>query len=1430
MKKRLLSLVSCALIACNIFSTISYAEEPIDSSIEVTESVSEETEMAEVDTTVEVEEPQLEENNTEIIETEEAAKEKADLESEKKDSTEETIVDVSAEEEDNKETYTVSFIDSVDDAVFAEYDLESGESVIDLPVAPKHEGYDFVEYKGNYTDVICDEEVIAVYEPIADENNLIFKELELDMAGYLITVAGKMPKNTELYVKQIESKEAEEAIKTELDIAFEAQVSFDIKLMSEGKQYQPTEYDETVSVSIKGVNTTEALEVYRITDDGAVTDMSASNIDETVKFDTDHFTTYTVGTVEYQSMSSGTYFGMKYEYYDTDSDGKEDLVVVTGEQTTPIMVRFSDREEEKAYREKYVNDNAYVCVESSDTLEFTDMRNTSNAAPWIEKESITKVHFKDVKLLNAYSLFAFCRNLEEIILENVDTTECVDMGLMFSFCTNLSKLEIISPLNTENVRKMDEMFFNCRSLKTLDGEHNFNGSNGLFTDTSKVESFDSMFWDAIELESIDLSCIDGTSAQTMKDMFDVSGAGSYGHESKLKTIKLPNNLKLAPDVTRMFAYNVRLENILNTSNWDTSRVTTMDNMFFNCFALKELNVSTWDVSNVTNIRHIFDRCESLQVLDVSAWDVSKVTDMSGAFSSLNNVTVLDVSNWNTSSCQKMEDLFWCSEKVTVLDVSNWDVSKVKNMDRMFTSCKNLKYLDISNWDVSSVEEFGNHYSTHIFQYCDNLTVIDMFRTDVVKEEAGIPSVPSKDIGYHSVHGPNYMYIDDNKDGKADSVYEKYTVFKKDSVSHRYIFDNYPEYPENSIDNLKSKYEFLYLIEPSDSPEAYGPHPDDVAYGKMIRKGPYLVENLEIVETRILDDTDPKNATGRAYLYTLNIDGDIVKALAGDTIKYRGADGTYGTEDDEVYWEIAPIKYYLWASYISDGYTLDEKYEMHKNYIKYKTNEVVTLSKEDWDYKVANTQELYYEASSFRLAKFRLTLQNEEGETLYSDYVDYEDDISSILEQYGSKWLDTEGNTVNVTTMPLESLTLRLGHIHVGAPAVEENRVNPTHTSSGHYDSVVYCKDCGAELNREEIVIPATEHNPGKAVEENKVEPTCTEPGHYDSVVYCEDDGAELTRTRIDIEPLGHVYGTAVKENVVEATEDAEGSYEEVVYCTHCHEELSRETRSIAKVEKNIPETPSNDNKDDSGETKPENKPIDSENNESGNPSPQSNTDKVEPETIIIDEADEESTEENEEDNLDIVNSVNNGNITVSTSYGGSGNISEDNLEYKTVDIVAFNESNQLHEVDLSSRNEANDDVNPKQAFTKKVIKAVVVTVAATGTSGGLLFVFIWFRRRKVRGKILSKDGVKYSNCRVTLEGRDSLNTRSNRDGEFIFRNLKKGAYILSVFNEREDLIFSCELFTGIKDEKARYFNVIENNAIAYQFGRTKENYFVDILA
>ena len=97
---------------------------------------------------------------------------------------------------------------------------------------------------------------------------------------------------------------------------------------------------------------------------------------------------------------------------------------------------------------------------------------------------------------------------------------------------------------------------------------------------------------------------------------------------------------------------------LDVSNWDTSNVTDMFGMFFNCNELTTLDVSNWDTSNVTNMNNMFSNCNSLTTLDVSNWDTSNVTDMSYMFYQCNDLVTLDVSNWDTSNVKNMSNMFY----------------------------------------------------------------------------------------------------------------------------------------------------------------------------------------------------------------------------------------------------------------------------------------------------------------------------------------------------------------------------------------------------------------------------------------------------------------------------------------------------------------------------------------------------------------------------------------------------------------------------------------------------------------------------------------------------------------------------------------------------------------------------------------------------
>jgi surface protein len=165
-----------------------------------------------------------------------------------------------------------------------------------------------------------------------------------------------------------------------------------------------------------------------------------------------------------------------------------------------------------------------------------------------------------------------------------------------------------------------------------------------------------------------------------------------------------------------------ITNIVNVfnpdvSNWDVSKITTLEGTFTNLSGFNR-DLSGWNVSNVTNLANTFQYCRSFNS-NLNNWNVSKVTNLSNTFfgaqifnSPLNNWNVSnvtnisglfadsgfnqDISNWNTSKVTSMATTFRRVNLIT--SINTWDVSKVTNMTEMFS----LALIDFSlgDWEIN----------------------------------------------------------------------------------------------------------------------------------------------------------------------------------------------------------------------------------------------------------------------------------------------------------------------------------------------------------------------------------------------------------------------------------------------------------------------------------------------------------------------------------------------------------------------------------------------------------------------------------------------------------------------------------------------------------------------------------------------------------
>ncbi len=195
-----------------------------------------------------------------------------------------------------------------------------------------------------------------------------------------------------------------------------------------------------------------------------------------------------------------------------------------------------------------------------------------------------------------------------------------------------------------------------------------------------------------------------------------------------KAVFDPSFAETRPRSTASWFYNANsMTEITGIQYLNTSEVTNMSNMFYNCCSLTSLDISHFDTSNVTDMNQMFYDCGNLSSLDLSNFNTSQVSNMSYLFAYCHNINSLDVSHFDTSNVTDMNRMFTGCEALTNLDVSNFNTSKVSDMSYMFSDCVNLGSLDVSHFNTSNVTDMNN-----MFSYCTNLESLDISGFDFNK--------------------------------------------------------------------------------------------------------------------------------------------------------------------------------------------------------------------------------------------------------------------------------------------------------------------------------------------------------------------------------------------------------------------------------------------------------------------------------------------------------------------------------------------------------------------------------------------------------------------------------------------------------------------------------------------------------------------------
>ena len=290
--------------------------------------------------------------------------------------------------------------------------------------------------------------------------------------------------------------------------------------------------------------------------------------------------------------------------------------------------------------------------ENLETITFGENFSTENVENMLDMfydckklTSLDLSSFNTKKVTEMTRMFFGCRNLEAIDFgEHFITPNVTDMGKMFSRCESLTYLDL-SSFNTGKVEFMNEMFYNCKKLETIEFSENFS--------TVNVESMKSMFEGCSKLISLDLRSFRSDRLTKMQNMFMDC--------SNLEDIKFGKNFN-AEDVTALTFLFKNCSNLqyLDLRNFTFYKATRMDYMFSGCEDLLSVQFSSKFVTEATTrLDYMFEGCASLQSLDLTKFDLTNVTNTSSMFRGCTGLsTIYCNENWElTYSIPNAIDMF-----------------------------------------------------------------------------------------------------------------------------------------------------------------------------------------------------------------------------------------------------------------------------------------------------------------------------------------------------------------------------------------------------------------------------------------------------------------------------------------------------------------------------------------------------------------------------------------------------------------------------------------------------------------------------------------------------------------------------------------------------------------------------------------------------
>ena len=292
----------------------------------------------------------------------------------------------------------------------------------------------------------------------------------------------------------------------------------------------------------------------------------------------------------------------------------------------------------------------------------------------VAMKSLDLSSFNTAKVTSMEDMFYDCRGLTSLDLSGFNTSNVTDMSYMFELCTNLMTIFAGDGWSTAGVTNSNYMFLYCNSLvggmgTTYSSSHinaayaHIDGgpSNpGYFS--KKKEAYAcytpenttlTFYYDSqrasrpgttyhlnTSIYSPDWDS-DGTNSSVTQVVFDSSFADARPHTTYM-----------------WFGGMNNLQSIIDMEYLNTSNVTTMSHMFYDCSSLKSVDLSSFNTANVTDMDYMFLYCYGLTSLDLSSFNTSKADFITGMFQACSGLTTIYAGEgWSTAAVTHSQYMF-----------------------------------------------------------------------------------------------------------------------------------------------------------------------------------------------------------------------------------------------------------------------------------------------------------------------------------------------------------------------------------------------------------------------------------------------------------------------------------------------------------------------------------------------------------------------------------------------------------------------------------------------------------------------------------------------------------------------------------------------------------------------------------------------------